>query len=44
MPQLWTDEDGTEREVVDVNPLLPLAIITVLATLMAILTIWMCLK
>ena len=38
MPQLWTDEDGTEREVVDVNPLLPLA------TLMAILTIWMCLK
>jgi hypothetical protein len=44
MPELWTDEEGRKHEVVDVNPFLPLAIITVLAAVLAILTIWMCLR
>lgn len=43
MPELWTDDEGRKHEVIEVNPLLPLAIITVLSTVLAILVIYACL-
>ena len=38
------DDNGQQWVVKDVNPFLPLAIIVVISTIAAILTIWMCLR
>jgi hypothetical protein len=41
MPELWTDDEQKPYEVRDIDPMVPLAIIAVLVTALAIAAIWM---